>query len=378
MRDIHIERNLDTQIKIQRYLEKKAEQTAILFADMADSTRYKAERSIYAGLAKTRDHNLTISEIIKNNRGRVVKWIGDAVMGRFDLIPGGADPHDAINAAISIQEEFSGRNRRLAADLEKFRTRIGIGVGPTANFLEDDPQGLAVDEAARIQALCKPEQILIHENLKDMADVTRISSQVQKTKGATPSSLFGDPVERHFKGIGSPVPVIEVIWGEKPLGIDREDRKLSREEKDLTIRKLLARTDLFAPKGLRFRANIMMIDEAQDKIVIPRGLFFNMEKDGDRNIALPIGDGCTGRAFNQKNQVFADKRETIFKLVESEMEKVPVRLKFILSTPIFDADDKSMVIGVYNIDGFRLLKSDEISNLRKKATLYAGSFAFLL
>lgn len=373
-----IERNLDTRTKIQRYLEKKKEDTAILFADLADSTKYKAERSFYDGLAKTRDHNTTISDIVVKQNGTVIKWIGDAVMARFDLTERKAHTHDAINAAIKIQEEFDRRNNKLTIDLEKFGTRIGIGVGPTVDFHAADPQGLAVDEAARIQALCKPGQILIHGKLRDMADVTKISSEYQLAKKRSPNSLFSRPIERRFKGIPQPVPVIEVIWGEHQHGLDQEERKLSREERDRMLKILLENTRLLVTAGLKFRANIMLIDEAKGMILIPRGLHYKMDGYDDRGIELPRGDGCTGRAFNRKDQVFANRKETIFKLVPSEMKKVPVNLKFILSTPIYDPDDQTKVIGVYNIDGFRLLKPNEIKELKAKARAYQRDFGFLI
>ena len=210
---------------IQQYFkekDKKREKTVILFADLADSTLYKDAMDFFMGLYKTYEHNRTISEIIQGFRGHVVKYIGDAVMVRFDTTNKETRnaSTDAINAAVKIQEAFRDKNYGIINELHQYRTRIGISIGVTADLeANNDAYGLCVDIAARLQSLSKPEQILVSHSLIGSADLDALDFKMNSFLNKKPVELISGKKKIKLKGVQEPQDVCEVMWDGKRRGI---------------------------------------------------------------------------------------------------------------------------------------------------------------
>ena len=145
-----LETFLDSAAKLEDYFRNKADKTVIFFADLVGSTLYKQQRPFVMGLNKTRIHNQIITEIVRKHKGEVVKYIGDAVLARFDMKQNENDAYLAISAAIEIQEKLHEYNGPVIEKLEKIETKIGIASGVVADFYGNDPQGPVVDLTARI------------------------------------------------------------------------------------------------------------------------------------------------------------------------------------------------------------------------------------
>ncbi len=132
------------------------EQT-LLFTDVVGSTAFYALRGDPAAFMEIKRHFDEVFAIVAENRGAVVKTIGDAVMATF------VDPLDAVKASAKIHRTF----HPTRADTP-IRLRISLNTGPciavrlnsNADFF-----GGTVNIAAKLQALAEGYQIA-------MSDVT--------------------------------------------------------------------------------------------------------------------------------------------------------------------------------------------------------------
>ncbi len=213
---------LNSVEELNQYFKNTKNKSVIMFADLTNSTIYKQKRNFINALYKIKIHNDKITEIVKQYNGRVVKYIGDGVMCEFALEDKNYMTYLAINAAIKIIECFQDYNENITDDLERIETKIGIAFGKVAYFYDNDPQGFSVDLASRIEAAARPNQILVHKNVLDCCDLTKIESQVGKVLGYKKEDYVGNPVKLKFKGIESPQEIVE-IKVQDFLGIKQEN-----------------------------------------------------------------------------------------------------------------------------------------------------------
>ena len=150
-----VDRSLRDMMNSEKYVETAKRPMSVLFADMVGSTRFKATHSATDGLHRTLAHNETVAGVVRAYSGRVVKFIGDEVMAEFES----ADA--AVEAAVNVQLAL-----RFLEKKPPITSKIGIHHGEVRYFRYpgidiDDPQGTAVDLAARIVGAAKGGQILI-------------------------------------------------------------------------------------------------------------------------------------------------------------------------------------------------------------------------
>jgi len=165
---------------------------AILFADIAGSTR------LYDTLGDGPAREITskcidlMSEVTANYGGRVVKTIGDEVMCTF------ATANDAATAAVSMQEVITEHGMQTAVPLA---IRVGFHFG---KVIEDggDVFGDAVNVAARMGGQAKAAQII--------------------TTGDTLSAMTGPLADKSrllqtttVKGKKKPLEIHELTWGQE-------------------------------------------------------------------------------------------------------------------------------------------------------------------
>lgn len=130
------------------------EQT-LLFTDVVGSTAFYAARGDPAAFIEIKRHFDEVFAIVAENRGAVVKTIGDAVMAAF------GDPVDAVRASAKIHRTF----HPARADTP-IRLRISLNTGPciavrlnsNADFF-----GGTVNIAAKLQALAEGYQIAMSD-----------------------------------------------------------------------------------------------------------------------------------------------------------------------------------------------------------------------
>jgi class 3 adenylate cyclase/ActR/RegA family two-component response regulator len=203
--------------------KKEGKETIIVFSDLVDSTRFKDEIGFEEGLLKTFNHNQIVSQILTSAGGKIVKTIGDCVMARFDVDKSnqGRICVNVLNSVIRVQEAFWDKNIGVTRSLQKYRTKIGVSMGVTGDLYGGDPIGLSVDIAARLTAMAKPEQILVSNEVIQVANLSQLDARILKSPGRTlePSHLVSKPVLRKVKGVQSKIMICEMKWDGKERDI---------------------------------------------------------------------------------------------------------------------------------------------------------------
>lgn len=218
-----VERVLTDIEELEELFKNSKDYSVIMFADLTNSTLYKEKRGFLSGLRKTKKHNDTITKIINDYGGCVIKYIGDAVMGEFKLKNEHHLSYIPINAAIRIIESFEEYNQGVLDDFERIETKIGLAVGKVVYFYNSDPQGSIVDLASRIEATAKPNQILVQKEVLDLCDKSLISSMVGRGLQFSSNDYISAPVKLKLKGVESPQDIVEVRAGSLFKGIKREN-----------------------------------------------------------------------------------------------------------------------------------------------------------
>jgi len=128
--------------------EGKRKLSAIMFTDMKGFSR-EVGQDEEKTLKKLWRYEKALKQIIKEHEGRIVKTIGDAIMGDFDSAV------NAVKSAIEIQ--------RLLKK-EDIKIRIGIHLGDVIHKA-GDIFGDGVNIASRIESICEPGEIYISEDV---------------------------------------------------------------------------------------------------------------------------------------------------------------------------------------------------------------------
>ncbi|HEY4057057.1 MAG TPA: adenylate/guanylate cyclase domain-containing protein [Kofleriaceae bacterium] len=141
------------------------EQT-LLFTDVVGSTAFYASRGDPAAFMEIKKHFDELFAIVAEQRGAVIKTIGDAVMAAF------GSPLDAVRAAQKIHLAF-GPDR---ADTP-IRLRVSLNTGPCIAVklnANADYFGGTVNVAAKLQSLAEAYQIAMSETTYRSAGVAEL------------------------------------------------------------------------------------------------------------------------------------------------------------------------------------------------------------
>ena len=158
--------------------------TAILFADIADSTALTERLGDEAFRAKARDLDATLRTVIREHSGTPIegKLLGDGVLAVF------TSARQAIEAALACGK--SGDDAGLPLHL-------GLHAGDVIRE-ENNVYGGAVNIASRISGLSAPGEVLVSDIVRGLA---RTSAGVQ----------FEDRGEQALKGVAEAVRVWAVL-----------------------------------------------------------------------------------------------------------------------------------------------------------------------
>ena len=217
---------------------RNTEKLAILFADIAGSTRLYEALGNDAARALTAQCLQLVSEVVTVHNGTVIKTIGDEVMAVFP------ESDMAAEAAIGIQEKISSAVFSPAVAL---RMRIGFHEGEVITE-NNDVYGDAVNVAARVTGEAKADQIITtSDTFSNLSPHLRACGrQLSKAR-------------LHGKNV--PVTLCELTWG---------------EVSDLTI---LSRSNGFGEDSsrhtsilyLRFRGQELMVSKEHPLVTFGRG-----------------------------------------------------------------------------------------------------------
>jgi eukaryotic-like serine/threonine-protein kinase len=131
----------------------------ILFSDIENSTLMTERLGDERWLEVLRAHNSVFRRHLQSHGGHEVKSQGDGFMLVFP------DPRRAVECAIAIQRELAERE---VPDGERIRVRMGLHAGEAIRE-EGDFFGRSVILAARIAAQARGGEILVSEQLRELA-----------------------------------------------------------------------------------------------------------------------------------------------------------------------------------------------------------------
>lgn len=117
----------------------------VMFTDIEDSTVVSQEMGDQKWTEIVEDHFAILDQVVKRNRGNVVKRLGDGTMIVFE------SARAAIDAAIEIQS---------AVSTTALKVRIGVHTGDSLRR-EGDYYGIAVNKAARIAGIAGGGEIMV-------------------------------------------------------------------------------------------------------------------------------------------------------------------------------------------------------------------------
>src|SRR6476659_8268405 len=132
---------------------------AILFTDLAESTRFTERLGDAAVMSVVQRHDSIVRDALRSTGGTLVKRTGDGAMASFRSAAG------AVEAAIRIQSEL--RAAEAAGDMP-LGVRIGIAAGEPVSD-GHDLFGSAVNLAARLSSRSEPRSILVSDVVRDLA-----------------------------------------------------------------------------------------------------------------------------------------------------------------------------------------------------------------
>jgi adenylate cyclase len=128
---------------------------AVCFLDITGYTRLTEERGDEAAADLAARLATLVRRASREHGGEPVKWLGDGVMFYF------ANPAPSVLAALEIVEGVASHQLPAA--------RMGIHAGPVV-FQEGDYFGRTVNIAARIAEYARPGEILVSQEVVDMAE----------------------------------------------------------------------------------------------------------------------------------------------------------------------------------------------------------------
>jgi adenylate cyclase len=152
---------------------------ALWFADIAGYSAHAAKDESGA-LRLVQILQELASETVPQFRGRVVKFVGDAVLAQFP------STEQAVRAAITLSDAYVRRSGAIGC-IEHLR--IGVHLADVAVAADGDLYGDGVNTAARIQEAAEPGQVVI-------------SQDVWRQLRGRPEFRFEHLGDRSLKGIG--------------------------------------------------------------------------------------------------------------------------------------------------------------------------------
>ncbi|TGN19959.1 adenylate/guanylate cyclase domain-containing protein [Leptospira idonii] len=175
-------RDLFSEEAIATNLQLDIGQQTILFTDIVGSTKFYETKGDHGAFLQVREHFIKTYQIIKQEKGAVVKTIGDAVMASFP------SPTQALRAAKEMQEWFHPENQHTPV-----RIRISIHTGNclAVNLNSNiDYFGNTVNYAAKMQTATESGEISISETVfrdKNLREYLRqTGTKLRKTEFPLP------------------------------------------------------------------------------------------------------------------------------------------------------------------------------------------------
>lgn len=157
-------RTLFSREAIKEGTNVKANGVTMLFTDLMNSTELYRQEGDNSAIGRVMNHFKIIQQIVAEERGGIVKTIGDSVMAVF------REPVSALKAVERIQQIFT--TSTTMGDSFKLKAGIHYGDCMAVNLNgRTDYFGTTVNIAARLVDVAKEKEIIISESVYDHPDV---------------------------------------------------------------------------------------------------------------------------------------------------------------------------------------------------------------
>lgn len=164
-------------------MEQPQQTLAILFADIAGSTRLYETMGDVEAHRRVAESLAFMAEAVAMHSGKVLRTVGDSTLASFN------DCNKALQAASSMQ---------LLHKQTPLSVRVGFHYGPVIPD-KGDVYGNAVNIAARVASFAKPDEITATQT-----SIAQLSSEHQQR-----ANLL-DKIQ--VKGIAEPLGVFRIMW----------------------------------------------------------------------------------------------------------------------------------------------------------------------
>lgn len=142
----------------------KASEVTMLFTDLMNSTELYVQEGDESAIGRVMGHFKIIQQIVAEERGGIVKTIGDSVMAVF------WEPVSALKAVQRIQQIFS--NSSAVGDAFKIKAGVHFGDCTAVNLNgRIDYFGTTVNIASRLVDLASEKEIMVSESVFNHPDV---------------------------------------------------------------------------------------------------------------------------------------------------------------------------------------------------------------
>jgi class 3 adenylate cyclase len=186
------------------------EEKTVVLVDLVGAAAAKDKLGHSRGMRRCQLHNKMAAKTFERFEGKVIKYIGDAVLATFSC------RYNAVIACIVFREALE----RIKPPGEEFQvpmeTRIALTTGAVEVFETgsgSDIGGQVVDKAARLQAAASPGQILA-----EIGVVEPIRLILKERMPFIKPQENGDISELLLKGLKDHVRVLEITTADKPFG----------------------------------------------------------------------------------------------------------------------------------------------------------------
>ena len=170
--------------------QPKRRLSAVWFADLVGYSALST-RDEPAALRLVETLQALAREVVASYEGRIVKFIGDAVLAEF------SSTDSAVRAAVTLHERFTTAPASAAVDA---KLRIGVHLGEVNATPDGDLYGDGINTAARLQREAAPGQVIVSE------DVWRQLRQ-------RPEFRFSALGAVELRGITTRVEIYDVLFG---------------------------------------------------------------------------------------------------------------------------------------------------------------------
>lgn len=205
------EKVIDQDLDIDKYIEEKERMEAliqekftrvltVMFTDLKGSTSIAETQGDLATRTLLKHHNEIVFPVIKNNRGVLVKTIGDGTLSYFE------NAQDGVRAGVQIQKGIDEFNltKKLPTNI---LIRIGLHTGKCI-MDKSDIFGDTVNTASRFESTANAGEVCFSEDTYNaLTDRSEMYCRFLKT--AT------------LKGKKEPVHVYKAFWNKEEIEADK-------------------------------------------------------------------------------------------------------------------------------------------------------------